>query len=85
MKNIQNIDILISLLDNSFASCVSYDSLNKIAYFKMNYKDVNSTKELFNVMKINSQILKKKDLNFLKLNGYLIIRKNRYLIKNLNY
>ena len=53
---------------------------------KKNYKkNINSTKELIDSLKSNHKILKKKQLNFLRQNGYLIIRKNKYLLENLKY
>ena len=41
-------------------------------------QNINSTNDLMRKLNLNSKIIKKKELNFLKRNGYLIIRKNKY-------
>lgn len=40
LKNIDSFDDLINILKNSYASCVSYDKINKIGYFKCDYNDI---------------------------------------------
>lgn len=44
---------------------------------------INSTEELIKKLNIDSKVLKKNKLNFLKKNGYLIIRRNKFLLNNL--
>lgn len=46
-------------------------------------QNINSTEELIKKLNLNSKVLKKKELHFLKKNGYFIIRRNRYLLNNL--
>lgn len=51
---------------------------------KINYNpNINSTEELIKKFNLNSKAVKKKELNFLNKNGYLIIKRNRYLLNNL--
>ena len=46
-------------------------------------KEIKTTRDLIKKIKMNSKVLKKDQFNFLNKYGYLIIKKNKYLINNL--
>lgn len=51
----------------------------------MKKKIIKNTSDLFKFLKINSSIIKKRQKAFFEKNGYIIIKKNKFLKKNINY
>lgn len=51
---------------------------------KTNKKKVDSTFCLFKNLNISDTVLKKKQINFLNKKGYLIVRKNKFILDNLS-
>jgi hypothetical protein len=72
IDNIPNLDVLFNILENSYASCVTYDIEKKIGYFKCSYHDIYTFRNL-----------KIYDLKHQICNKYITIMKRKEYCKNI--